>query len=140
MGIFFVTEPIFCFIILLKNNKNFHRLINNFKHQNSPDDLLSHIKTLIYLIDNKDVDRISFVTLKGYIVLYEENCTLKDCPLKKYNNSIKYGNDGKAFLFQHIELLFSICLSKFPNSIEARFSYALFLLQKMNKRKHANEL
>jgi len=140
MGIFFVTEPIFCFIILLKNNKNFHRLINNFKHQNSPDDLLSHIKTLIYLIDNKDVDRISFVTLKGYIVLYEENCTLKDCPLKKYNNSIKYGNDGKAFLYQHIELLFSFCESKFPNSIEVRFSYALFLLQKMNKRKQASEL
>ena len=140
MGIFFVTEPIFCFIILLKNNKNFHRLINNFKHQNSPDDLLSHIKTLIYLIDNKDVDRTSFVTLKGYIVLYEENCTLKDCPLKKYNNSIKYGNDGKAFLYQHIEMLFSFCESKFPNSIEVRFSYALFLLQKMNKRKQASEL
>ena len=140
MGIFFVTEPIFCFIILLNNNQNFHHLINNFRNQNSPDDLLQHIKTLIYLIDNKDIDRTSYVTLKGYIVLYEENCTLKDCPLKKYNNSIKFGNDGKAFLYQHIESLFSFCESKFPNSIEIRFAYALFLLKKMNKRKQASEL
>ena len=141
MGIFFVTEPIFCFIILLKSNKNIHYSINNVSTLvTSPSELLQEIKTLIYLIDHKDYDRNCYVTLKGYITLFEERCTLKDCPLKKYNNSIKYGNDGKAFLFQHIELLFSICLSKFPNSIEARFSYALFLLQKMNKRKHANEL
>ena len=102
--------------------------------------MLNHIKSFIYLIDNKENFRNAYVLLKGYIVVFEENCTIEECPLKKYLNCIKFGNNGNPFLFQHAEFLFSICLAKFPNIIEVRFAYALFLIQRMNKKKQAKEL
>ena len=38
------------------------------------------------------------------------------------------------FLLQHVELLFNACISKYPKEIEMKFAYALFLIEKMNKK------
>ena len=140
LGIFFITEPIFCFIILIRNKQNLNKILKKIKYNEKPSELLEHIQELIYLVENKDLNRNCSLTLNGYIILYEEDCIINECALKKYLNCLKFGNDGKVFLFQHIEYLFSLCLSRFPNSIEVRFAYSLYLLKKMNKRKHAEKI
>ena len=140
LGIFFITEPIFCFIILIKNIKTVNNITNILKRDYSEFQFLSNIKMLIYLIENKDSDRNCLITLKGYISLYEEKCIYKHCALKKYLKSIKKGSNGKIFLYQHIEELFFNNLNRFPKSIEIRYTYALFLHKKMNKTKEAQKI
>ena len=103
-------------------------------------DMLNQIQSFTYLIDNKENYRNALVLLKGYISVYEESCPILECPLKKYINCIKYGNNGNAFLFQHVEFLYSNCLTRFPNQLEVKFAYALFLIERMNKKKQAGEL
>ena len=140
LGIFFSTEPIFFLILIFKKKNIQNQLINHLGKEEKYKDLLNHIKSLIYLIENKDNLRNTFVLLKGYVILFEENCIYKDCPLKKYINCIKFGNNGDPFLLQHVELLFNACISKYPKEIEAKFAYALFLIEKMNKKKQASEI
>ncbi len=140
LGIFLITEPIFCIIILIKNLKTANNITNILKKNYSEFHFLNNIKKLIYLIENKDSDRNCLITLKGYICLYEESCIYKHCALKKYLKVIKKGGNGKIFLYQHIEDLFSNSLNQFPNSIEIRYTYALFLYKKLNKIKQAKKL
>ena len=140
LGMFFIAEPIFCLILIFRKKNIQKQLLHKIGREENYFEMLNHIKSFIYLIDNKENFRNAYVLLKGYIVVFEENCTIEECPLKKYLNCIKFGNNGNPFLFQHAEFLFSICLAKFPNIIEVRFAYALFLIQRMNKKKQAKEL
>ena len=140
LAIFFIIEPIFC-LILLSSRKNIqNKLMDRIGREESFQDMLNQIQSFTYLIDNKENYRNAFVLLKGYISVYEESCPILECPLKKYINCIKYGNNGNAFLFQHVEFLYSNCLTRFPNQLEVKFAYALFLIERMNKKKQAGEL
>ena len=140
LGIFFITEPIFCFIFFIKNVKTVNNISNILENNNSEFHFLNNIKMIMNLIKQKDNDRNSHITLKGYISLYEERCIYKKCALKKYLNSIKKGINGTIFLYHHIDELFVNGLNRFPNSIEIKFTYALFLYRKMNKTKKAKKL
>ena len=140
LGIFFVIEPIFCLILIFYKKDRQFNIMKTIGKEKSFYEMINQIKCFINLIDNKDIKRNAFILLKGYIEIYEETCPIPECPLKKYMNCVKYGNNGYPFLLQHAELLFSFCLSKFPNQLEVKFAYALFLIQKMNKKKQAGEL
>jgi hypothetical protein len=59
--------------------------------------------------------------LKKYLLEYEQNKT-----------------ENIIHLYQHVELLYQNGISKFPFSVCLRISYALFLLNKMNRRQQAN--
>ena len=91
------------------------------------------------IVDNKDKERNSFTILKGYIAIYEESCTLKDCALKKYNyNLVQCKMDTVSFLLQHAQELYQNGVSKFPNCVALRISYACFLLERLKKKQQAN--
>ena len=137
LGLFFITEPIL-FLLIFYEKKNYENILTKIKDQHNLYELLEQIKTFIKIIENKDLNRNYQVILKGYIVLYEEHCFISDCPLKKYLISLQNGNDIKGFLYLHAENLFQNCLKKFPTSTEVRFTYALFLLKKMNKKKKSS--
>ena len=139
LGLFFITEPIL-FLLIFYEKKNYENILTKIKDQHNLYELLEQIKTFIKIIENKDLNRNYQVILKGYIVLYEEHCFISDCPLKKYLISLQNGNDIKGFLYLHAENLFQNCLKKFPTSTEVRFTYALFLLKKMNKKKKAQNI
>ena len=140
LGIFFSTVPIFFLILIFKKKNIPNQIIDHLGKDELYKDYLNNIKSFIYLIENKDNLRNAFVLLKGYIILFEENCIYKDCSLKKYINSIKFGNNGNPFLLQHAELLFNSCISRFPKEIEVKFAYAFFLIEKMNKKKKASDI
>ena len=140
LGIYFITEPIFCLILIFYKKDHQFNIMKTIGKEKSFYEMINQIKCFINLLENKDIKRNAYILLKGYIEIYEETCPIPECPLKKYQNCVKYGNNGYPFLLQHAELLFSLCLSKFPNQLEVKFAYALFLIQKMKKRKQAGEL
>ena len=94
---------------------------------------LKHVQYLIDIIQSKDSSRRSKILLDGYILIYEETCHLKDCPLAKYVNSTE-DKKYKSLLFQHIETVYRIALKRYPSFIKLKISYANFLNDVLHKK------
>ena len=111
-------------------------VINKFK---KGENVLKQINYFLELVDTKDQNRESRIILKGFISIYEENCNQKDCALKRYLFYLEENKiESPIFLYQHAELMFQNGISKFPNCISLRISYAFFLLERLNKKQQAN--
>ena len=98
---------------------------------------LRKINLLLALIEDESIDRSKELVLKGYIYLYEENCAIMDCPLKRlllHEGSIK---ERIKNLLLHIEVLFVNAIDKYPMDTRIRISYAFFLLIKLKKKYHS---
>ena len=86
-------------------------------------------------MENKKTEREADLILSSYIYIYETICTIKDCPLKRYIKLSESGTEANGCLLQHANLLFSYSLVKYPESIEIKFAYALFVFIKKIKKK-----
>ena len=98
---------------------------------------LRKINLLLALIEDETIDRSKELVLKGYIYLYEETCTVMDCPLKRllrHEGNIK---ERIKNLLLHIEVLFIKAIDKYPMDTRIRISYAFFLLIKLKKKYHS---
>ena len=140
LALFFISVPILSLLIFFEKNDTKGKILSFIHGCSTYSEMLSVIKTFSELIDKIDNDRESNVLLEGYISLFEVNCTLKECSLKKYKKSVLEGTNGKIFLLQHVDHLYQLCLSKFPGIVEVKFAYSLYLIKKMNKREEAIEL
>ena len=138
LGIFLAIEPIFFMIIFSQreNWKNFLLIIGKEKniHEN-----IFHIRNYLYIIDRIDIKRQYKLMLQSYIEIFEENCIIKDCPLKRYLKLLKSKINSNINLLQHAKLLFIYTISKYPENIEIKLAYSLFLLIKLRKRNQALE-
>ena len=132
------VEPILCVILFFRKNHltDFLYIIGKEK---SVKDILNHIQNFLYLLNNKNEERESELLLNSYIEIYENSCILNDCPLKRYISLVKKGLEGNSCLLEHADTLFNYSINKFPDSIELKFAYSLFLLKKLKKRKKAAE-
>ena len=137
-GLFLTVEPILCVILFFRKNHltDFLYIIGKEK---SVKDILNHIQNFLYLLNNKNEERESELLLNSYIEIYENSCILNDCPLKRYISLVKKGLEGNSCLLEHADTLFNYSINKFPDSIELKFAYSLFLLKKLKKRKKAAE-
>ena len=125
---------LFCFYY----NENYTNFIMiNFNNINSSIDSLSYIKQYLKMIDEKDISRDSLFIFNSFIEKSEEKCTNKRCALKKYLESLSKGIYSKFLLLQYAEKLFKIAISKFPQDINLKINYAIFLYTKINKKKEA---
>ncbi len=138
LGLFFIMEPIF-FLILFYKKKNIKSFLSKIGREETLPEFLLHIQSFLYIIEKKKEERKSELILDSYIYLYENNCLLEDCPLKRYLKLNDNSSESYGCLLQHANLLFNISLSKYPESNEIKFAYALFLLKKLKKRKKASE-
>jgi hypothetical protein len=106
---------------------------------NKGENIIKQINYFLELVDTKKINRESMVIIKGYISIYEENCNLKECALKRYLSNLEKNNlDSPIFLYQHAELMYQNGISKFPNCIALRINYAFFLLERLNKKQQSN--
>ncbi len=136
---FLLGIPLIIFIIITLPSRDITLLFTNLNKLENGEKVQKQLRFYLDIVDNKDKDRNSFTTLKGYIAIYEESCTLQECALKKYNyNLITNKLDTSAFLLQHAESLYQIGISKFPNCTSLRISYASFLLERLKKKQQAN--
>ena len=139
LGLFFLGLPVIIAVIFTGKDQILAGLVINLIKMSKGEKALNQIQYFISLIDKKDTSRNSKVLLKGYIEQFEETCALKDCPLKKYINSLKNNNiDAIVFLLQHCETMYQTAISKFPMCTSLRISYAFFLLERMNKKQQAS--
>ena len=97
---------------------------------------LDKLEMLEMLLDLNEKDRKCHIMLNGYIGVHEDSCATKTCPLKEF---IKTGN--QRYLLRHIEEIYLLGISRFPTSVSIRLGYVQFLLNKLHKRKQAeNEI
>jgi hypothetical protein len=137
--LFVIGIPILITIITQSTDKNITFLLTNLNKLEKGEIINFQIRKYIELIEQKDADRESKALLIGYISGYEENCTLKECALKKYTfNYEQNKTEIDLHLYQHAEYLYQNGISKFPFCVCLRISYALFILNKMNRRQQAN--
>ena len=67
-------------------------------------------------------------------ICVEATCTIKDCPLAKYLESMNKKNEAIMYFIKHIDSLFQFGISKFSDNIKLKIYYSLFLIQRMNKK------
>ena len=97
---------------------------------------LDKLEMLEMLLDLNEKDRKCHIMLDGYIGVHEDSCATKSCPLKEF---LKNGN--QRYLLRHIEEIYLLGISRFPTSVTIRLGYVQFLLNKLHKRKQAeNEI
>ena len=97
---------------------------------------LDKLEMLEMLLDLNEKDRKCHIMLDGYIGVHEDSCATKTCPLKEF---LKTGN--QRYLLRHIEDIYLLGVSRFPTSVTIRLGYVQFLLNKLHKKKQAeNEI
>jgi hypothetical protein len=132
---FLLGLPIICVILFTIRDGRKKLLIESINHLGSGEIVEKQIRCFIELIDNKEKDRQSLIILKGYIYLHVKSCNLNDCYLKTYLEEINQNKDSVALLYQHAKWMFQFGISKFPNCIFLRMSYAFFLRERMKNKK-----
>ena len=123
---FYIRTP----TIFLKTN--FNLIFENYN-------CFNYIKEYLMIIDNKDISRDALSLFNLFIEKCEENCFDENCPIKKYLDSLSKGMNYKFFLLKYAEQLFKLSIFKFPNDINLRVNFVIFLFTKMNNRKEAKK-
>ena len=127
---------IIVFIFIYKNDEIDYFLINYTDINNSVD-FLYYISKFFNIIQNRNKSRNYLILLKTLISNIEENCIIKDCPLRKYLDNLKQGADYPFLLNQYCHKLFEYGITKFSNDISLRSNYSIFLLTTMNYKRKA---
>ncbi|CAD8062066.1 unnamed protein product [Paramecium sonneborni] len=115
------------------------RQSNKFK---SGEEINSHIRYVLQLIQNQEKDKNSYMLLVGYIEKHKETCNPDECQLKEKNNKKIQQNNFEAIisgLLAELDKLFQQGLEKFPQSTQLRISYAFFLIERLNNKKKAHQ-
>lgn len=136
LPLFVIGIPIIIISIVFYNVNSFAVLMPHITHFRKGTEALKQIRLLLNIIDNREVSRSSRIILKGYAYHYQTNCT---GPLSQYNELAEKGSEPLALLLQHVESLFQLALSQFPNCLQLRITYSFFLFEYMNKKKKANK-
>ena len=127
---------IILFFSLYKNREIDFISIDSREIDNSID-YFEYIYTFYNIIHKQKNSRNYYTILESLITEIEANCILLDCPLKKYLYSIKNGIESPYLLNQYCEKLFKYGISKFPNDINLKYNYSIFLITQMNYKNKA---
>ncbi|CAD8148889.1 unnamed protein product [Paramecium pentaurelia] len=139
-----IGVPFIISIMLLTKKSKIETLVKSQTKFRSGEQIWSHIRYVLQLIQNQDKDRNSYMLLVGYIEKHKETCNYDDCPLKTKLKQKKKGsqndiNEIIRGLIQELDRMFVQGLKKFPNSTYLRIFYALFLIERRNNKQKALE-
>ena len=123
--------------LLFYKNKDINYVLIDYKEIKDPFDYLYYISEFYYIIHNQKNSRNYSTIVESLIIKIEENCIIPDCPLEKYLDNIKKGNEYPFLLNQFLEILFQYGISKFSNDICLKNNYSIFLISDMNYKKKA---
>ena len=111
----------------------------NFNELTSSENCLRYIREYLHIIKEKEASRDSSMMITSFIEKIETYCRNENCILKKYLNSLSKGFDSHFLLLKFAENLFKNALNKFPQDVTLRIHYIMFLLTKVNQKKHAQK-
>jgi hypothetical protein len=134
LALFFIGLPVVIVVVHSNYDNRIAVLMADIKKLPSGQFAIKQIHYLLEIIDKREFDREAKVMLKSYIYNYEETCFNRDCALKKYLYSVEHNLETISSLTQHVELLYTGAISKFPNYTPLRLQFAFFLLERMNKK------
>ena len=134
--IFLFITPILFFLLWNFSYKKWSDYFDNTVKLNKGNDFIFKIRLLLNLIDTFDL-RESQIILRGYAFQIETYCTLKECPLKNYIESMNNKNEAIMYFTKHIDYLFQVGISKNPYDLKLRIFYSLFLIEKLFKKYQA---
>ncbi len=86
--------PILVLYFILHSYDDEDILTKNINECKNGNEIRRHIRCVLFL-GNYHSGRKSEILLKGYVYNHEENCTMMDCPLKKYK---KYLDQGQQLM------------------------------------------
>lgn len=81
--------PLIFFILSYRKKSRINTLLLAQKKFTSGEELQSHLRYVLQLINTQDNDRNSYMMLIGYAETHKENCDEDDCPLKVKKTSKK---------------------------------------------------
>ncbi|KAL4460692.1 hypothetical protein ABPG72_017168 [Tetrahymena utriculariae] len=133
----------FIFLIMKTTRQSkIKTLIGSQMKFRSGEQIQSHLRYVLTLIQDYKNDRKSYMLLIGYVEKHKETCPEEDCPLKK-----KKMRRGKQLdieieeviknLIRELGRLYQNGLRKFPTCTKLRLSYAFFLLERLKKKEEA---
>ena len=134
--IFLLITPILFFILWNFSSIKWSDYFDNTVKLSKGNDFIFKIRLLLNLIDTFDL-RESQIILRGYAFQIESYCTLKECPLKNYIESMNNKNEAIMYFIKHIDYLFQVGISKNSYDVKLRIFYSLFLIQKLYKKYQA---
>ncbi len=120
--------------VILKNSFDSNKYIGYSPSSKDANEYLRKLFFFIRLVRDKiksqksnNVNGMSDVLLKGYIMLHENNCIDEDCPLKSY---LTTNNDNiqRMCLLNYINNIFSAGLRYYPSSYRIKIEYIKFNL------------
>ena len=136
----FILGLILIIIYCLFYSKTYKEFLNNnFNEMNTSQECLNYIRGYLNIIGKKGLSRDTSMILTSFIEKAEEKCTNKNCVLKKYLESLSKGFDSNFLLLLYAQKLFKIALNKFSRDTTLKIHYIIFLLTKINQKKHAQK-
>jgi len=134
----FVLGIILIIIYCLFYSRTYFEFLHlNFNDLTSSEKCLNYIREYLKIIKEKETSRENSMMITSFIEKMEINCKNEDCILKKYLISLSKGFDSHFLLLKFAQNLFRNALNKFPKDITLRIHYVMFLLTKVNQKKHA---
>ncbi len=116
-------------------------LMQDFHKFTKGEQIQHQLRVFLEVVDNIEQDRNNLIILKGYVYIFEETCSTKDCELKRYKKDLEMGKVSVSNLLLHALFLYELGISKYPNCTSLRVAYAFFLLERFhNKRRAQMEL
>ena len=135
--LFFVFVLIVIAYIIFYKKQNINFILIDYKNINKPDEYLKYVSNFYNIVTNKNNSRENNLFFKSLIFTMEGKCLDKDCPLKKYLLNEKKGLDSQYLLIKSGDKLFQYGIRKFPNDINLKVNYIMYLLFVINNSKKA---
>jgi len=136
----FVIGIILIIIYCLFYSRTYFEFLHlNFSDLTSSEKCLRYIREYLQIIKEKEISRDSSMMITSFIEKMEANCHNENCILKKYLISLSKGFDSHFLLLKFAQNLFKNALNRFPRDITLRIHYIMFLLTKVNQKKHAQK-
>ena len=141
------TLYLFLFIIIISvvnsflyQDKAYEFSKINFNELDSGFERLKYIKKFLDLVKTKHLSRKKTLLFNSLIINKEVNCIDKNCKLKKYLKSLENGESNDFILFQYCQYLYEISIKKFPNDVNLKINYIIYLVVQMSKKKLAERV
>lgn len=110
LAAYMVGVPLIFFIMHYNKKSRINTLLLAQKKFTSGEELQSHLRYVLQLINTQDTDRNSYMMLIGYAETHKENCDEDDCPLKikktskKKKKKVNFTSRFCNFFFVYVKL------------------------------------
>ena len=126
--VFLFGFVLIAFLNFYEKDKNIDFAMIDFESITTSKERVNYIRKYMALVHNKDKFRDISIILRTLIEKREAGCVNNNCALKKYLNSLNNDINSDFFLFLFAQNLFESSMSRFPNNIELKINYVVFLL------------